>query len=83
MCNKKLVYKNIVRKKKNRYKRNRLKEIINTRHRSPKQFWNLFSRRSVNKNGDISTEDFFDHFANMNANNADGNFIDENLLNIF
>ena len=81
MCDKKSIYKNIIRKKKNTFTRTRLKEIANIRHKSPKQFWTLFSKISTKQSNNISTNDFYEYFANTNKyENISENFTDENIL---
>ena len=52
------------------------------RHKSPKQFWTLFSKKSTKQSNNVSTNDFYEYFANMNKyENISENFIDENILN--
>ena len=70
------------KKKKNKFTRTRLKKIANMRHKSPRQFWTLFSKKSMKKSNDISMNDFYEYFANMNKHeNISENFIDENIIN--
>ena len=51
-------------------------------HKSPRQFWTLFSKQSMEKSNDIFMNDFYEYFANMNKHeNISENFIDENIIN--
>ena len=52
------------------------------RHKSPRKFWTLFSKQSMKKSNDISMNDFYEYFANMNKHeNISENIIDENIIN--
>ena len=78
MCDKKAIYKNIIRKTKNKFTRTRLKEIANMRHKSSRHFWTLFTKKSMKRSNDIFMNDFYEYFANMNISE---NFIEENIMN--
>ena len=53
------------------------------RHKSPKQFWTLFSKKYMKRRNNILFNDFYEYFANMNKHilNMSENVIDENIIN--
>ena len=64
MCNLKLIYKRLVKRKKRLYENNRIREIERLRHAKPKDFWKLFTKKR-NTNSNISLEDFFNYFSSL------------------
>ena len=78
----KSIYKKVVSKKKQQYKYNKIKEIENMRHKKPKDFWKLFSKRKTNANSSINIKDFYDYFSTLSedlGNVQDG--VSENFCN--
>ena len=64
MCNLKLIYKRLVKKKKRLSENNKIREIERLRHAKPKDFWKLFTKKR-NTNSNISLEDFFNYFSSL------------------
>ena len=56
-CQLKVIYKRIVKRKKNIYEHEKLKKIERLRHQKPKDFWKLFSKKETLSN-DISTDEY-------------------------
>ena len=64
MCNLKLIYKRLVKKKKRLSENNKIREIERLRHAKPKDFWKLFTKKR-NTNNNIPLEDFFNYFSSL------------------
>ena len=69
-CECKGAYKKMVRRKKAIFKRKKFKEIEKLRHSRPKDFWRYFKKdgRKKKVENDISLEQFFDYFSNLEDN---------------
>ena len=79
MCNKRLWYKKLIKKKKNEYQVMLSKEMEALEYKSPKEFWSFFKNKSSTKPGDISDEAFYTHFKDLHLNDNTGNAFIENI----
>lgn len=65
MCNLKLIYKRLIKRKKRLSENNKIREIERLRHAKPKDFGKLFTKKR-NTNNNISLEDIFNYFLHYN-----------------
>ncbi|MCG8049041.1 MAG: reverse transcriptase family protein, partial [Candidatus Thiodiazotropha endolucinida] len=77
-------YKFFCRKQKNKFQRDRCKQMDKIRRENPKEFWNFFQQKSTRKETDITLNQFFNHFQEL-ASNGISNEDDEaeDFLNNF
>lgn len=71
-CNKKTRYKKLINKKRRSFELRKVNELEQMRFAKPKDFWNLFRKRSEKGNG-ISLEDFYKYFVDLAGNVAVSN----------
>ena len=64
MCNLKLIYKRLVKRKKRLSENNKIREIERLRHAKPKDICKLFTKKR-NTNNNIPLEDFFNYFSSL------------------
>ena len=72
MCNKKLCYKKLIKKKKNEYKVMLSNKMEALKNKSPKEFWSFFKNKRSTKSGDISDEAFLTYFKDLHTNDNTG-----------
>ena len=65
LCDKRKVYKNLIRRKRRKYHFIEMKKIENLRHKRPKDFWRLFKTSKSTKGKNINVEDFYSYFKDL------------------
>jgi len=65
LCNMKLAYTKLIRKKKNEHKIKQAAKLTDLKNKNPKEFWNFFKHKKPNEDNDISVEEFRDYFSNL------------------
>ena len=65
MCDKKAIYKSIIKKKKRRFEFVKCRQLERLRHKKPKDFWKFFCRNNHKVNDTILLDDFFSYFSNL------------------
>ena len=66
MCQKKLKYKSLVRRKRRQYETKRIKDIERLRHSKPRDFWRLCLRKK-HTNEPVDIESFYKHFSELSS----------------
>ena len=65
LCEKKREYKSVINMKKRRYKVMKSKEIESLKSKSPRDFWNFFSKRKQQCGENITIEQFYNYFKDI------------------
>ena len=65
LCQKRSIYKKLVRSKKHSFKLKQSKEFENLRKKQPRDFWNFFNRKTCKMYADIDISDFYRHFSEI------------------
>lgn len=65
LCEKRKLYKALVKKKKRVHYRKKFKSIENLRHKKPQDFWKLFCSKKNNYCKNINVNEFYEYFSNL------------------
>ena len=66
-------YRYYCRNCKQKFKRNRCKQMDDLRKKKPKEFWKLFKKKRLNTHTNLSENDFFEYFQQLSSEISDNN----------
>lgn len=64
-------YRYYCRKCKQKFKRDRCKQMNDLRKKNPKEFWKLFKQKRLNAHTNLSENDFFEYFQQLSSEISD------------
>ena len=73
MCEKKSVYKKLIKRKKNNAYQRKTAEIESLKNKKPKEFWIFFKSRNKGNSNKIPLDVFKEYFEKLSNSNSENN----------